>query len=195
MAPDTARLPVMLVEADILAFADEPAEHIARARLALAAHELTRAATQLRTAAAFVRVQSSAASGQNKAALVQAGEDLDRAATDVRLGAVGEAAALDRAVRRTDLALARHHLSRASRAWARRDSTNAGRELGAAASYAERLVHDGNETTLRALDDAARQSEKVSGALIEGTAQTDRAVSASLNDLARELREPDQRGG
>ena len=61
MAPDTARLPVMLVEEDIVAFADEPSEHMARARLALGAHDSLHAAAEIRIAAAFVRVQSSAA--------------------------------------------------------------------------------------------------------------------------------------
>src|SRR5439155_777864 len=52
----------------------------ARARLALAAHDTTRAAAELRTAAAYVRVQSSAADSDGwTAGAVQASlEDLER---------------------------------------------------------------------------------------------------------------------
>src|SRR5215212_7742064 len=49
---DTAHVPVILYEEDIVAWVNEPDEHLMQARAALAAHDASRAAEEIATAAA-----------------------------------------------------------------------------------------------------------------------------------------------
>jgi hypothetical protein len=183
---DTAASPVVLREVDMLAFVDEPDEHLADARRALAAHDPAGAAHQIGTAATFVRVGAGTARGTDQADLLEAAGDLDRVAAEIRAGGVRTPRELDLALRRTDRALARHHLERAQRAWARKQASTTGRELHGAARYTERLAQDAGRDVEHGTRDVVRGTRRLGSKLIDGVGWTAGEVGKGFSALGRE---------
>lgn len=165
----------------------EPAERFAAARAALARHHRAQAATDIRDAATFVRGQAGAARGTVQADLEEAARDLDRIAAQVQSGRLKTPRELDTALRRSDRGLARHHLERAARAWERRESATAGRELRTAAQYTERLARDAGHGVERVTGDVVRGTRKVSAKLVDGAGWTAGEVGKAFDALGREI--------
>jgi hypothetical protein len=184
---DTAAVPVLLYEEDVVAWTGEPDEHLVRARAALAAHDAPRAAAEITSAAAFVRVEAATAQGVDHADLAEAGRDLDRTAGEIRRGKIRTARELDHALRRTDAALARHHLARAQRAWDHKEVAKAGHALRGAARYTERLAHDGGHDVERGSTVAIHDARRVGGAMIDGAGWTAGEVGKGFGALKRAI--------
>jgi hypothetical protein len=165
----------------------EPAERFAAARSALARHRPTQAAADIREAATFVRGQASVATGTVRADLEEAARDLDRIAAQVRNGQLKTPRELDAALRRSDRGLARHHLERAARAWERRESATAGRELRTAAQYTERLARDAGTGVERATVDVVRGTREVGAKLVDGVGWTSDEVGKAFAKLGHEI--------
>jgi len=165
----------------------EPAERFASARTALARHHRAEAAADIRDAATFVRGQISLASGPTKADLAQAARDLDQIAVQIGSGKVTTPRQLDAALFHSDRRLARHHLERAMRAWERRESETAGRELQTAAQYTERLAKDAGSDIERATADVLRGAHGVSGKLMDGAGWTADEVGKAFDKLGHEI--------
>jgi hypothetical protein len=165
----------------------EPAERFAAARTALARHHRAQAVTAMRDAAMFVRGQVSLASGATKTDLAEAAGDLDRIAARVQSGKLNTPRELDAALRRADRGLARHHLERATRAWERRESAAAGRDLYTAAQYTERLARDAGTGVERATAVVVRDTRKVSGKLVDGAGWTVAEVGTVFEKLGHEI--------
>jgi hypothetical protein len=165
----------------------EPAERFAAARAALARHHRAQAAADISDAATFVRGQASVATGTVRADLTEAARDLDRIAVQVRNGKLKTPRELDAALRRSDRGLARHHLERAARAWERRESAAAGRELRTAAQYTERLAKDAGRGVERATTDVLRGTRKVTAKLVDGAGWTADEVGKAFTALGREI--------
>jgi hypothetical protein len=165
----------------------EPAERFASAREALARHHRAQALADMRDAATFVRGQVSLAGGTTKADLAESARDLDRIAVQVQSGKLNTPRELDAALRRTDRGLARHHLERAMRAWERRQSNAAGRELRTAAQYTERLARDAGTGVERGTTGVVRGTRKVSSKLIDGAGWTVDEVGKAFGALGREI--------
>jgi hypothetical protein len=165
----------------------EPAERFAAARAALARHHRAQAAADIRDAATFVRGQATVASGMVRADLEESARDLDRIAAQVRNGRLKTPRELDAALRRSDRGLARHHLERATRAWARRESATAGRELRTAAQYTERLARDAGTGVERITVDVVHGTRKVGAKLIDGAGWTADEVGKAFAKLGQEI--------
>ncbi len=165
----------------------EPAERFASARTALARHQDNQAVADIREAATFVRGQVSLANGATKAELAEAAGDLDRIAAQIRSGKLTTPRQLDAALLHSDRRLARHHLERAMRAWERRESDAAGRELQTAAQYTERLAKDASTGFERATTDVLRGARKASAKLIDGAGWTADEVGKAFDKLGREI--------
>jgi len=165
----------------------EPAERFASARAALARHHPAQAAVDIRDAATFVRGQATLASGTIKADLEKAARDLDGIAVRVRNRTLRTPRELDAALRHADRGLARHHLERAARAWERRESATAGRELRTAAQYTERLAGDAGTGVERGTTDVVRATRTVSAKLVRGAGWTADEVTKAFNGLRREI--------
>jgi len=184
---DTGRVQVLLYEEDVVAWTGEPDEHLERARSALAAHEASRAAAEVAAAAAFVRVEAGTEQGVDKADLTEAGRDLDRTAAEIRRGKIRTPRELNQALRRTDAALARHHLARAQRAWDHKEVAKAGRALRGAARYTERLAKDGGHDVDRGTTVAIHDARRVGGAMIQGAGWTAGEVGKGFDALKRAI--------
>jgi hypothetical protein len=165
----------------------EPAERFAAAREALARHHRAQAASDIRDAATFVRGQATVASATVRADLEEAARDLDRIVARVQNGKLKTPRELDAALRRSDRGLARHHLERAVRAWERRESATAGRELRAAAQYTERLSRDGGTGVERVTFDVVRGTRQLSAKLIDGAGWTADEVGKGFAKLGHEI--------
>ena len=184
---DTAHVPVILYDEDIVAWVNEPDEHLTHARSALAAHDAPRAAEEIAAAAAFVRVQAATGQGVDKADLIEAGHDLDSTAAGIREGKVRTPQELDRALQRTDRALARHHFARAQAAWDHKEAAKAGRELRGAARYTERLALDAGHDVERGTGTVVHDTRRLSSRLIDGAGWTAGEVGKGLDALKRAI--------
>jgi len=186
-AADTTHVPVILYEEDIVAWVNEPDEHLRLARAALADHDASRAAGELAAAAAFVRVQAATAQGVDKADLTEAGHDLDRTVAGIREGKIRTPRELDRALQRTDRALARHHFARAQAAWDHKEAAKAGRELRGAARYTERLADDAGHGVERGTATVVHDTRRLSSRLIHGAGWTSGEVGKGFDALKRAI--------
>jgi len=171
----------------IVTVVSEPAERFASARAALARHRPAQAAVDITDAATFVRGQATLASGTVRSDLEESARDLDRIALRVRKGSLETPRELDAALRRSDRGLARHHLERATRAWERRESAAAGRELRTAAQYTERLARDAGTDVEHGTSDVLRGTREVSAKLVRGAGWTADEVGKAFDGLGREI--------
>lgn len=110
----------------------EPDRHFHRAADLYAKGDAQGAASEIRTAAALLRIEAGRGSGQDAAKLQTAATDLDTVADNVVNGNVASRRDLALAFARADLALAAHYRSLADKALADKDRADAGRWLKAA---------------------------------------------------------------
>jgi hypothetical protein len=169
------------------AVTSEPAERFAAARAALAQHRSARAASEIHEAAVFVRAQSALAERGLDADLNGSARDLEAVASRVRNGTLTTVRDFDAAVHRSDRNLARHHLARATRAWERRESAAAGRELSLAAQHTERLAQNAGTDADRAAARVVRSTRALSEKLIRGAGYTSDEVGKGFERLGREI--------
>ncbi len=110
----------------------EPDRHFHRAADLYAKGDADGAASEIRAAAALIRMEAGRGSLQDAAKLLAAATDLDTIAGNVVNGNVASRRVLDLAFARADLALAAHYRSMAGKALADKDHAGAGRWLKAA---------------------------------------------------------------
>jgi hypothetical protein len=117
--------------------ADEPQRHFGAAAQAYARQDYRAAATELRKAAAFVRLESARSVGQAKQGLDAAEAHLERMARGLDQGAIKTGKDLNKAFAEADHALALAHRSQAAESWAHKAYEQAGYELKSAAQGLE----------------------------------------------------------
>jgi hypothetical protein len=110
----------------------EPNQHFDRAAELYAKGNTDAAASEIRAAAALIRIEAGRGSTADAAKLTTASSDLDTLAGNVANGNVGSRRDLDLAFARADLALASHYRSMANQALADKDRAGAVRWLKAA---------------------------------------------------------------
>jgi hypothetical protein len=110
----------------------EPDRHFHRAADLYAKGEAQGTASEIRTAAALIRIEAGRGSRQDAAKLQAAATELDTVADNVVNGNVASRRDLDLAFARADVALAAHYRSMAEKALADKDRADAGRWLKAA---------------------------------------------------------------
>ncbi len=113
--------------------ADEPQRHFGAAAEAFAKKDYKAAATEVRKAASYLRLESARATGDAKKGLDAADSELEKTARELDKGAIKSQKELDQRFANADHALALAHRVKAAESWARKDYETAGYELKAAA--------------------------------------------------------------
>jgi len=117
--------------------ADEPQRHFGAAVEAFAKKDYKAAATEVRKAAAYVRLESARAVGDAKKGLDAADADLEKMAKALDRGAVKAEKEIDKVFANANHALALAHRAKAAESWAHKAYVQAGYELKAAAQGLE----------------------------------------------------------
>lgn len=112
---------------------EEPQRHFTAAAEAFAKKDYKTAATEVRKAEAYLRLESARATGDAKKGLDTATAGLEKTAQALDKGAVKTEKDLDKSFASADHALALAHRAKAAESWARKAYDNAGYELKASA--------------------------------------------------------------
>ena len=136
--------------------AEEPQRHFGAAVEAFAKKEYKAAATEVRKAESYVRLESARAAGEVKKGLDGAGAALEKTAQALDKGAVKTVKEMDQVFADAHHALALAHRAKAAESWARKAYDQAGYELKAAATGLEgAAAWTGNEAKAAAAAGAA----------------------------------------
>jgi hypothetical protein len=188
-APESPKAPPgwVLVQEDVLVvLADEPEHHLKLAHEHFLKKEHKEAASEIRKAAAFVKLAADNAAGEDRKGLLAAGAELDRLADGVEKGTVTSERELKEAFARADYALARHHQIKAAEANAAKEPKKAGQHLKAAADAVEDgAAWAGHELGAGGVD-AIKGARLVSGKLIEGVGWVPAEVGKAITDIGKE---------
>ncbi len=111
---------------------EEPQRHFTDAVAAYAKKEYKAAATDVRKAASYLRLEAGRATGDAKQELDSSVAQLDRLAASVEKGAVKDEQSMAKAFAKANHALALEHRSKAAESWARKEYDKAGYEFKAA---------------------------------------------------------------
>ena len=112
---------------------EEPQRHFVGTIEAYAKKDYHAAATEIRKAPSYVRLEAGRATGDAKQALQSSVAELDKLAASVEKGALKDAKVLDRAFTHANHALALAHRVKAAESWARQEYDKVGYEFKAAA--------------------------------------------------------------
>ncbi len=118
----------------------EPQRHFTNAAAAYAKKDYKSAATDIRKATGYLRIEAGRAAGDAKQELDSSVVQLDTLAASVENGAVTDEQSLDTAFAKADHALALEHRSKAAESWPRKAYDEAGYELTAASQELERAA-------------------------------------------------------
>lgn len=111
---------------------EEPQRHFGSAVEAYAKKDYKAAATEIRKATGYLRLESARVTGAAKQALDSSVTDLDKLAAAVEKGAVKDEKVMDKTFANANHALAMAHRTKAAESWARKEYSQAGYELKAA---------------------------------------------------------------
>jgi hypothetical protein len=117
--------------------AASPQEQFQKARENFLKGDFSDAAAAIRQAASFLMSESVKAAGEAKQDLIQSVQDLDKLADGVEKKAIGSENNLDESFTRAEYALARYYQSKASEAWGKQETSEAGQYLKAAGMQLE----------------------------------------------------------
>ena len=131
-AADTPAAEVTVPQSALNSLIGEPDRHFHRAAAFYVKGDAQGAGSEIRAAAALIRIEAGRGSVQDAAKLQTAATDLDTVADNVVNGNVASRRDLDLMFARADLALAAHYRSMADKALANKDRADAGRWLKAA---------------------------------------------------------------
>ncbi len=112
---------------------DEPQRHFNSAVEAYANKDYQAAATEIRKATGYVRLEAGRVTDDTKQALDSSVAELDKLAAAVEKGAANDEKLMDKAFADADHALALAHRSKAAASWAHKEYDKAGYELKASA--------------------------------------------------------------
>ncbi|MEP7153888.1 MAG: hypothetical protein ABI856_19460, partial [Nitrospira sp.] len=110
---------------------EEPQRHFGSAIEAYAKKDYQAAATEIRKATSYVRLEAGRATGDAKQALQSSVAELDTLAASVEKDALKDATALEKAFTHSNYALAVAHRVKAAESWVRQEHGKAGDELKA----------------------------------------------------------------
>ena len=116
---------------------EEPQRHFTDAAAAYAKKEYKAAATDIRKAIGYLRLEAGRATGEAKQELDSSVARLDTLAASVEKGAVKDEQSMAKVFAKANHALALEHRSKAADSWARKEYDNAGYEFKAAAQGLE----------------------------------------------------------
>jgi hypothetical protein len=168
---------------------EEPQRHFTNAVANYARKDYRAAATDIRKATSYLRLEAGRATGEPKLELERSVAQLDTLATSVEKGAVKDEHAMANAFASADHALAVEHRAKATESWARKDYDKAGYELKAAAFGLESAASwTGGEAEAGASATVA-EARALGEKLASGSAWTRDEVTKGLDALGHSIDE------
>jgi serine protease Do len=151
-----AKAPVQKTELD---------QHFQNAHESFLKKDFRDAASEIRKAEAFFKQKVTQAKGEEKQVLIDFVQRLDKLADQVEKGAVPSVQELDHAFAQAYYALANYYWLKASDAWAKRETSQMGRDLQAAVLHLERSLtwtgHRIKDESAVALQEVRRLGERM----------------------------------
>ena len=170
-----------------LYFVDKPEEYFEKAVSDLDEAGPKATAYDLRTAAAFMKIEAGRSRGESAKALKESIDEVEDAARRIdEEGEVIPSDEMDRIFARAHLALARHHFERASGLLGE-DQIKAGEELDAAASHVEHgigwLVPEPDQALIATL----KSVHETAGEMTEGKLVKPEVVSKAMTVMEKQI--------
>lgn len=166
---------------------EEPQRHFRAAIEAYAKKDYKAAATEVRKAAAYVRLESARAVGEVKKGLDAADAQLEKTAKALDQGSVKAEKDLDQTFANADHALALAHRAKAAESWAHRAYDQAGYELEAAAQGLESAASWTGAQAQAAASAAAADARALGDKLASGGVWAKDEVTKSFESLGSAL--------
>jgi hypothetical protein len=179
----------LLSEQVWLYFTDKPEEYFQQTISDLDLDRSGPAAHDLRTAAAYLKIEAARGRGQSKKALKAAIDGLERAAGQIEDGVGIQTTDMETMFARAHYALAEHHYDRATALWKRKDEIKAGEELDVSATHVEHGMGWVTETPDQARISALKRIREAAGEMTEGKLMKPEAVSKAMAALGDEITE------
>lgn len=172
----------------------EPEPTLRRARGELGTNAAA-AATDIRSAAEYLRGEATDVAEQARSGLDQAATILDRLADDVDAGTARTEADLDTEFARVHRALAEDELREAREAWARDNHTTAGEELAESANHLQLALKYGGQETDAAAMTAVQTARGLAAKLEQNSGFTSSEVEAGMEQLETQIGDVQRRLG
>jgi hypothetical protein len=186
---DMERLWVVADERIWVPYIQEPDSHFRRAHENFLKKDYRAAATEIRKAVAYVKLESARAATDSKKALNASAQELEALAKEVEKGAVKDVKRLDDAFARADQALAKSHYVKASESWTKKLADKTGYELKAASESLEKAASWAGSEASSAASTAMRDGRKVAGKLISGTGWAVDEVGKAIDAVGQKIEE------
>jgi hypothetical protein len=177
----------MISEQVWLYFTDKPQEYFEKTLSDLDAENPGLASYDLRTAAAYMKIEAERAQGNYKKALKASIDEVEHAAGLIEDGTDIETGDLTRMFARAHYALAQHHLRRASAYWKRNDEIKAGEALDVAANHVKDGMGWVTEESSEVETPAMKKVFETAGEMTEGKIVKPEAVSEAMKALEGEI--------
>lgn len=174
--------------------ADEAQRHFGAAAEAFARKDFKAAATEVRKAQAYLRLESARAVGEARKGLDAANAELEKTAQALDKGAIKAEQGMDRAFARADQALALAHRAKAAESWAHKAYDQAGNELKAAAQGLESAAAwtgaEAKSAAMAGVSDARSVGDKLASGGVwarDEVAKGFESLGAALNTLGQSI--------
>lgn len=166
---------------------EEPQRHFGSAVEAYAKKDYKAAATEIRKAAGYVRLEAVRATGNARQALDSSVAELDQLAASVEKGAVKDEKLMDKAFANANHALALAHRTKAAESWARKEYDKAGYELKAAAHGLESAAGWAGAEAKAGASGAVADTQALGGKLASGATWTRDEVAKGFESLGNAI--------
>ena len=168
---------------------EEPQRHFTNAVAAYARKDYKAAATDIRKATSYLRLEAGRAAGESKQELDRSVAQLDVLAASVEKGAVKDEHSMAKVFANANHALAVEHRSKAAESWARKDYDKAGYELKAAAFGLEGAASWAGEEAKAGASATVTEARALGDKLASGSAWTRDEVAKGFEALGNSIDE------
>ena len=174
--------------------ADEPQRHFGAAVEAFAKKDFKAAATEVRKATAYVRLESARAVGEAKKGLDAASAELEKTARALDKGALKAEKDMDKSFADANHALALAHRAKAAESWAHKAYDQVGYELKAAAQDLESAAAwtgaEAKSAAAAGVSDARTAGDKLASGVVwakDEVAKGFESLGSALNKLGQSI--------
>jgi len=174
---------------------EEPQRHFGSAVEAFARKDYKAAATEIRKATGYMRLESGRVTGDARQALDRSVAELDKLAASVEKGTVKDEKSMGKDFARANHALALAHRAEAAESWARKEYDKTGYELKAAAHDLESAAGWAGAEAKAGASGAVADTEALGDKLATGATWTRDEVGRSFDALGHALNELGNRIG
>lgn len=182
---DTERLWVIADEQTWGPYIEEPDAHFSKAHDSFLKQDYKAAATEIRKAVAYVKLESGRAVTDSQKALNASAQELETLAKDVEKGTVKDVKKLDDTFARADQSLAKSHYVKASESWGKKLYDKTGYELKAATHSLEKAASWAGNEASAAASTAVKDGRLVTGKLIAGTGWAVDEVGKAIDSVGQ----------